>query len=244
MPNNQLVPISTQLVKRSNLFSTLPDALVEEITKNLRAERWSKKTHISPDVLLERFFILEEGRIEMSRVNPDTGRSVTLDLLQPGDSFDVVILLDGQAHDVILSPLEEIKVLSIPMHKMREWIWKYPALNQQFMPYLAKKIREQEDKTTDIALYDTVTRLSRIILKNLNKIKNYRGLAENAHTEHLITGLSDEVLARMVGSVRQVINQHLQEWKKKGVIDKKRNKIIINNLQQIIDDADITSSHF
>ena len=241
MPSNQLVPVSTQLVKRSNLFSTLPDALIEEITQNLRAERWDKKTYISPDILLERFFILEEGRIEMSRVNPDTGRTITLDLLQPGDSFDVVVLLDGKAHDVILTPLEDIKVLSIPMHKMREWIWKYPALNQQFMPYLAKKIRDQEDKTTDIALYDTVTRLSRIILKNIN---NYHGLAENARTEHLVTGLSDEMLARMVGSVRQVINQHLQEWKKKGVIDKKRNKIVINDLQQIIDDADITSSRF
>jgi hypothetical protein len=46
----------------------------------------------------------------------------------------------------------------------------------------------------------------------------------------------------MAGSVRQVINQQLQHWKKAGVIDKQRNKIVINDLQQIIDDADLALS--
>ena len=127
---------------------------------------------------------------------------------------------------------------------MREWLWTYPDLNRQFMPYLAQKMREQENKTTDFSLYDIPTRLSRILLQNLNKIKSYTGLQQDEHKEHLISGLSDEVLARMAGSVRQVINQHLQHWKKEGVIDKKRNKIVINDLQQIIDDADILLSKF
>ena len=126
---------------------------------------------------------------------------------------------------------------------MREWIWSYPELNRQFMPYLAQKMREQENKTTDFALYDTVTRLSRIILKNVDKNNGYTGLSQNAHEDHLVSGLSDEVLARMVGSVRQVINQHLQHWKHEGIIDKKRNQIKINNLQAIIDNAEITQAN-
>ena len=127
---------------------------------------------------------------------------------------------------------------------MREWIWTYPELNKQFMPYLAQKMRDQENKTTDFALFDITTRLSRIILDNLNKVKNYTGLAQDEHKKHLISGLSDEVLARMTGSVRQVINQHLQHWKKEGVIDKKRRQIVINDLQKIIDEADLTLSRF
>ena len=237
------VPLSSKLVQQSHLFSSLPEPLVQEMTTHFKAERWSKKSYISPEMLQTRFFLLLEGRLEMRRTHPDSGRSITLDLLQTGDGFDVITLLDGRGHDVELSPLEELKVISVPIEKMREWIWTYPELNRQFMPYLAQKMREQENKTTDFALYDTVTRLSRIILKNIDKTNNYTGPAQTEHEDHLVSGLSDEVLARMVGSVRQVVNQHLQHWKQEGIIDKKRNQIKINNLQAIIDDAGVTQTN-
>lgn len=244
MPTAYPVPINNIIVKQSEIFSSIPDDHIEQITKHLRAERWPKKTYFAPENLVKRFFIILEGRIEMTRTNPDTGRSITLDLLYPGDSLDLICLLDGKAHEADVTLLDELKVISVPIDKMREWIWTYPELNQKFMPYLAKKIRDQEDTTTDIALFDTVTRLSRILLKNLDKMKVYKGLAENEHHEHLVSGLSDELLARMAGSVRQVINQHLQHWKKQGIINKARNKIMINDLQAIKDDADLTLSRY
>jgi CRP-like cAMP-binding protein len=238
------VPLSSKLVQQSYLFSSLPESLLQEMTEYFKAERWEKKSYIDNGVLQQRFFLLLEGRLEMTRIHPESGREVTLDLLNPGDGFDVITLLDGQYHEATLAPLEELKIISVPIQKMREWIWTYTEQNRKFMPYLARKMRDQENKTTDFALYDTVTRLSRIILKNIDKINAYEGRAQDAHESHLVSGLSDEVLARMVGSVRQVINQHLQDWKRKGIIDKKRNQIKINNLQAIIDDARITQSNF
>lgn len=237
------MPLSSKLVQQSHLFSSLPEPLVQEMTDHFKAERWKKKSFIENQVLQTRFFLLLEGRVELTRTNPETGRSITLDLLRPGDGFDLITLLDGKRHEVTLALLEEIKVISVPIEKMREWIWTYPELNRKFMPYLAQKMRDQEDKTTDFALYDTVTRLSRVILKNIDRIKNYNGEAQDEHKSHLVSGLSDEVLARMVGSVRQVVNQHLQHWKQTGIIDKKRNQIKINELQAIIDDARLNQSN-
>jgi len=237
------VPLSSKLVQQSHLFSSLPESLVKEMTDDFKAERWKKKSFIDNYVFQTRFYLLLEGRIELTRTNLESGRSITLDLLRPGDSFDLITLLDGKRHEVIIALLEEIKVISVPIEKMREWIWTYPELNRKFMPYLAQKMRDQEDKTTDFALYDTVTRLSRVILKNIDRIKNYNGEAQDEHKSHLVSGLSDEVLARMVGSVRQVVNQHLQHWKQTGIIDKKRNQIKINELQAIIDDARLNQSN-
>jgi CRP-like cAMP-binding protein len=241
---NRSIPISGKLIKQTDLFSRLPEDLAHEMTEHFKAERWDKKSFIDHEILRERFYLLLEGRLEMTRTNPETGRTVTLDLLRPGDGFDVITLLDTHRHEITLSPLEDLKVISVPMSKMRIWIWKYPELNNKFMPYLAQKMREQEDKTTDFALYDTVTRLSKVILKNIDKINAYTGHAQNEHQEHLVSGLSDEVLARMTGSVRQVVNQHLQLWKQAGIIDKKRNQIKIKKLQDILKHAGITQSNF
>jgi CRP/FNR family cyclic AMP-dependent transcriptional regulator len=82
-------------------------------------------------------------------------------------------------------------------------------------------------------LHDVTTRLSRIILQHINKIKFYAGTKEEEHQHHLVNGLTDETLARMTGSVRQVVNKQLQHWKKEGTIDKKRNQLIVNDLERL-----------
>ncbi|HFD12251.1 MAG TPA: Crp/Fnr family transcriptional regulator [Crenotrichaceae bacterium] len=228
---------SALMIKQSPLFSSLPDELLVDMAQHFRLHQWKKEDNISADNLMTHFYFLQAGQLEMKRSNPDTGREVTLDMLYPGDSFSIITLLDGKPHDVILAPLTLMQLISVPMEMMRQWLWIYPELNQQFLPYLAHKMREMEDLATSFVLHNITTRLSRLILKHLNKIRAYNGSKEDEHKSHLINGLSDETLARMVGSVRQVVNKQLQYWKSQGVLIKKRNQIIINDLDAIYKEA-------
>ena len=228
---------STLLVKQSPFFASLPENLLAEIAQHFHLIKWDKGEYINPHNLMTQFYFLQTGLLEIKRNNPDTGREVTLDLLYPGDSFDITTLLDGKPHDVILTPLNSLQLISVPMEMMRKWIWTYPELNQQFLPYLAHKMREQEDLATSFVLHDISTRLSRLILKHINKIQTFTGKNEEEQKSHLINGLSDETLARMVGSVRQVVNKQLQFWKSQGILNKKRNQIIINDLDAIYQEA-------
>jgi len=235
---------STVLVKQSPLFASLPEELIQEIARHFHLVQWKKGGFINPDNLMTQFYFLQAGQLEMKRNNPDTGREVTLDMLYPGDSFDITILLDGKPHDVILEPVtSSIQLVSVPMVMMRKWIWTYPELNQQFLPYLAHKMREQEDLASNFVLHDLSTRLSRLILKHINKIQSYTGKKEDEQKSHLINGLSDETLARMVGSVRQVVNKQLQYWRSQGIINKKRNQLIINDLDEIYKEANLVQSN-
>jgi len=123
---------------------------------------------------------------------------------------------------------------------MRHWLWTYPEFNQLFMPYIAQKMREKEQQASSLILHDVSTRLSRIILEHINKIKFYTGTKEEEHQHHLVNGLNDETLTRMTGSVRQVINKQLQHWKKENIIDKKRNQLIIKDLEALEKEAKYT----
>lgn len=247
MSNKTLQPTpthqaSTTLVQQSDFFSSLPPSLLSDMSQQFRMEEWSKSAYIHPDILMQRFHILLSGKLEMKRNNPETGRELTLDLLNPGDSFDVITLLDNQSHDVLLAPLSDLKLISVPMETMRRWLWTYPELNQQFLPYLAKKMREQEDLSSSLVLHDTPTRLSRIILKNICQFKAFTGKPEEACKDHLIHGFSDDLLARLIGSVRQVVNKQLGFWKKQGILDKKRNEIIIHDLEALNKAANIAEN--
>ncbi|WP_230987883.1 Crp/Fnr family transcriptional regulator [Bathymodiolus japonicus methanotrophic gill symbiont] len=123
-------------------------------------------------------------------------------------------------------------------------MWTYPELNKQFLPYLAHKMREQEDQATSFVLHDLSTRLGQVILKHIDKIQSYTGSKQDEHKTHLINGLSDETLARMVGSVRQVVNKQLQHWKSQGILNKKRNQIMINDLDAIYKASEMTLLKF
>ncbi|MBF0264697.1 MAG: Crp/Fnr family transcriptional regulator [Gammaproteobacteria bacterium] len=230
------------IVKQSPFFSILPESLIQEFAQHFHLEIWNKGDYINPNKLMTEFYFLQDGQLEIKRTNPDTGREVTLDMLEKGDSFDVMTLLDGKPHDVILSPITRLQLVSIPMEMMRRWIWTYPELNQKFLPYLAKKMRQQEERTSSFVLHDMTTRLSRLILKHIHKIQTYAGNKEDEQKNHLMNGYSDDLLARMVGSVRQVVNKQLQFWHSQGIINKKRNQIIINDLDTLYKEAKILQS--
>jgi CRP-like cAMP-binding protein len=192
------------------------------------------------NILTQRFFVVIGGQLEVKQSNPDTGQEATLDMLYAGDSFDLMVLLDEQPHDVVIYPLTKVKLLSVKLAMMRHWLWTYPELNKQFMPYLAKKMRENEQQTSSLMLQNVITRLSRVILKHTNKIKLYTGAKKEEHQHHLINGLNDEALARMTGSVRQVINKQLNYLKNQGIIEKKRNQLIIKDLEALKKEAKYT----
>ena len=50
-------------------------------------------------------------------------------------------------------------------------------------------------------------------------------------------GGSVSTLAQMSGTVRQIVNKQLQLWKKDGTIDKKRNQLIIKDLDVLEQEA-------
>jgi len=219
---------SPVLVRQANIFADLPIKLIEDFQQEFQLDEWRKGDYFNSDLLTQRFFVVIDGSLEIKQSNPETGREATLDMLYAGDCFDLMVLLDDQPHDVMVSPLTTVKLAT-----MRHWLWTYPEFNQQFMPYLAKKMREKEQQASSLVLHDVTTRLSRIILEHINKIKFYTGAKTEEHQHHLVNGLNDETLARMTGSVRQVINKQLQHWKKAGTIDKKRNQLIIKDLEAL-----------
>ena len=229
--------LSRRQLAQSPLFRDVPEALLDTFLTQFQYERWSRKEAPLKGRYTECFYILVSGRIEVVHTHPETGRSVTLYLLREGDGFDVITLLDGEEHAMAIVPDGDLEVLSVSMGAMRKWLWRYPELNRNFMPYLAGRMREQEEMTASVALYDTVSRLSRMLLKHATLNRDFHGDNSDAHKSHLVNGFSDEMLARMIGSVRQVVNKHLQFWQRSGLVNKQRHTLEIKNLKALEDAA-------
>ena len=52
----------------------------------------------------------------------------------------------------------------------------------------------------------------------------------------LINNLSHEQIAKMIGSVRNVVNRHIQDLKNSQLLSVKRKSLEINNIQKLLEE--------
>ena len=216
---------------QSPLFAGLEEQVLDDMLTLFRRDTWRRGLQLDPGIFQERFYLLIDGRLEVMRINPNTGRSVTLYLLGPGDGIDVVTLLSSHPHEVLPVALDDIALISVPIADARRWIDRHPDFNRTFLPYLGEQIRKLEDLATDLALHETMTRLARLILRHV--APDHPQSRHGNHHLRLIHDLNDESLARMVGSVRQVVNRHLQHWRKLGILHKHKFRTEVAELEAL-----------
>jgi len=209
-------------------FKTIDQDLLSDINKVGKIKTYFEGSPaMDSDDTLKYFYVVLSGNIKVYRYNPSNNREQTLYMLKKNDFFDVLTLLDGNYHEVMTTALETSKVLQLPIKKVREWIETKPEFNKVFYPYMARQLREVEELATDISLYDTSTRLMKLLLKNIDIKNPVKELG-------LLQKLSHEDIASMIGSVRTVVNRYLQQLKKEGIIDIKRKKIAINDVAKLL----------
>lgn len=217
---------------QSPLFASLNDVLLEDMLGIFHYEtRIRGETAISPKQASDHLYIVISGRAKVSVYNPDSGREHVLFLIGPGDGFDLISLLDGEWHDAVATALDDMEILSTTVQKAREWLNQHPDFNRAFLPYLGRQMHALADQVADLSLYDTETRLARLILRNLLPDKLPNDIP-------LINDLSQETLASMIGSVRVVVTRHLQKWKQKKIISGRRGRWSVLDLQALLDKAE------
>jgi CRP/FNR family transcriptional regulator, cyclic AMP receptor protein len=224
-------PRCLRVLRNSSLFSGLADADLRVMLEMYGREVWPKGAQLPSGQSSRHFNLIISGRVELTRINPETGRQVTLFTLGPGDGFDVITLLDQNEHEIHPVALDDLELLSAPIEKVRLWVRTHPAFNQALLPYLGGKIRELEALSGDLALFDTMHRLAQLILHQATPNPS---LDEAGRTlPPLINTLSDEAMARMIGSVRVVVNRHLQDFAARGLITKKRGHLVVRDLEKL-----------
>ena len=181
----------------------------------------------SPNDMEKKFFFVFSGRIKVSQINFMDGKEQILKILTKGDMCDVICLLDGKIHNNILTALDEVKVMVLPIEVIRKWITIDPHFNTFLFSYISKQFREIEELTLDMSFYRTSERLIKLISKNIDE--------NDLSRLHLIHDLSHEDLASLIGTVRKVVNRNIQDLKDDGLIEINHKNIKIKDKQKLLE---------
>lgn len=214
-------------------FSILSDTLKNEIRHYAKLISFKKReVHFSSDDTAKNFYIFLSGKVKIYQYNADNSREQTIAMLGYGDMFDSITLLDGKVHEVISEVLENGEALCIPIEKVREWINTSSDFNKIFFPYLASQMRKVEELATDLSLHSTSKRLIKLILNNLAPTKEDPAI--------LLQNLSHSEIASLIGTVRHVVDRHINELKSSDTIETQQRGIVIKDAKKLLEQLRIS----
>ncbi len=225
-----------QILEHASLFKGLDRDTRCSMVSECQAVTWKKAETLNPDISMTYLYIILEGKMKVTQVDPESGRSVSLFLLSSGDIFDTFTLLDGKEHIVFPIPMSNMKLLRIPIVRAREWIREFPKFNEAFLPYLGEQLRQLESFSQSLVFHDTTTRLANLILHHTGQHPDEQ---EGHYPVRLINNLSHESLAELIGSVRSVVSTQMQKLKEEEIILSKRGKLVVKDLKKLMQRCDV-----
>ncbi len=220
------------ILNNTPLFSCLKEEELRKMISECRLTRWDKSADIDNDEGIDIFNIIVEGRIKLMQTDPHSGRSIAIFLLERGDVFDVLSLLDGRKHICTPVAVSETYMLRVPMVTARKWLETYPEFNERFLPYVGQLMRRLESFAETVVFDDTATRLAKLILQHTEKGKLDE---ENNYPVKMINNVTHELLAEMIGSVRSVVTAQLRKLKEDEIILYKRGYFAVKKLEELIE---------
>ena len=148
------------------------------------------------------FYGLTRGRIKASSLRED-GKEAILVVLEPGNWFGEISLIDGQPRTHDATALGDAEVLALPRAAF-DALMKRPAFSHAVCRMLAARVRSLYGMVEDATLRSTRARIARRLLLLA------RGDATLARDARPVVPVSQESLAMMLGITRQTLSKELK----------------------------------
>ena len=203
---------------RVDLFDGLSDEQAEVLRGRSRIRSFAPNTIVvNEGDDGSSLFVVQSGSLKVF-LTDNIGREVTLSLLDPGDYFGELALLDDAPRSASVIALTRSEVLQIPRAAFLALIEVYPACMQIVVRNLVGRIRTLTESVRALALVDVFGRISRL----------FDSLAVEEDGVVIIDRrLTQQDLANMVGASREMVNRILRDMVSGGYVEIEPHRIIL-----------------
>jgi CRP/FNR family cyclic AMP-dependent transcriptional regulator len=166
-------------------------------------------------------YIVVRGRLAIAIANPIDHRETVVSLMEPGDLFGEMAMLDDGPRSAMARALETSTVLAIPYEAVLGVFREQPALLWGVTRLLAQRLRVMDETLADSVFLDVTGRTAKRLLE----------LSEGA--DEFTLPVTQEELAGMVGASRERVNKAIASFIRLGWIDQHERKYTIIKRQSL-----------
>lgn len=153
--------------------------------------------------------LIISGSVKIFRITPDGG-SVTFFILQAGDLFGFLPMVDGGPYPVSAETLEEVSALAISHREFKNVLEKNPSLALPVMQYLSNHLR---NAFNIIAQRSSKDALPLVASAFMNLLENSRSSDNN-----ITLPVSSREYALLIGLTPESFSRKITELVKLGII--------------------------
>ncbi|SDC72081.1 MULTISPECIES: Crp/Fnr family transcriptional regulator [unclassified Candidatus Frackibacter] len=209
-------------LSETSLFSNLSQEQLKKIemitsTKEVPADKMLFFENEPGDVV----YLIVSGRVKISKISA-SGREKTLAILEDGDIFGEISLLDGGLRSATAQVLKNTKLLIIHRQDFLKVIHKYPEIGSKIIAVLSQRLRDTNRQLSN-AHFKTVTERTKDLLLKLVDEEG-KEVTEGIMIEKSLT---HEELAGLIGTSRESMTRTLNKLQKQGWLRTTNKGIII-----------------
>lgn len=209
--------IGVSFLKSIPYFSRLsPDEL--DSVRKLIFERKIERGEV---ILLEgeppeALYFVGSGAVKMFRTSAD-GKEQVLDIVRPGDSFNDVPIFDGGLNLASAQAMGAATIYGILKHDLDVFLQHHPGIAVNIASVLAAQVRHLVSLVDDLSFRPVVGRVAKILLEYAGN-----GMSPNQR-------LTQQDMAAIVGTAREVVSRSLKALQTEGVIRIDRHRIVVTD---------------
>ena len=221
------MPVDIEFLKRIPYFSGLSPAeldLIRQRTLEKRAERGEIILYDGEPA--QSLYLVVSGAVKVFKTSID-GKEQILNIIRPGDSFNDVPIFDDGVNPASAQAMGPVALYELRKNEFRTLLRNNPQLAANTIRILAGQVRHLVSLVEDLSFKHVIGRVAKILLK--------AGDGDDDGPK-----LTQQEMAAIAGSAREVIGRSLKALEAEGMIRLNRHRIVITDREALRERAEDT----
>lgn len=215
---------ATAVLKRVPLFTDLSEAELARFAEVTREREYPKNSVIVfEDDPGDALYIVSTGQVKVVLIGED-GREVILSVLDDGDFFGEMALIDDEPRSAHVIAMRDSHLLVLRREDFQAQLEQHPQIALKVLRVLVQRLRRADEKIGGLVLLDVNGRVAQLLLD----------LAEEGGGPKITRRLTHHTIAQMIGSSRETVSRAMRELVERGYIEVSRREITIRQRDALL----------
>ncbi|TAJ23667.1 MAG: Crp/Fnr family transcriptional regulator [Nitrospirae bacterium] len=213
MPQENPTPNKVWYLKHIRLFDDLSPAEMQEMERITRMQEVKKRQPLYfPGDPSSNVYLLKQGRVKIANTAP-SGKEVTFDILEPGEVFGELDVLENSPRTTSAEALDDTLVCVIRREDFDRYLTRHPNVTVRLTKLIGLRLKKIQSRVEDLVFRDVPARLAHLLLE----LRNSDGVAEGTGTR-LRVKLTHQEMANLIGCSRETVSTTLGQFRDEGLI--------------------------
>jgi len=167
----------------------------------------------------EALYFVAAGVVKVFKLSPE-GKEQILYLIRPGESFNDVPVFTGGDNLASAAALTDVALYGLKKKDLEAILSSSPRVSLNIIEVLSQRIKQLLSLVEDLSFRHVTGRIARILLEHI-------GDGSGGHR------LSQQEMAAMAGTAREIVGRSLRALEREGIIRLERHRVVITDKQAL-----------